>query len=150
MMGTLRTSTNIRVLTVVLPALLAGVIEFCLVCLACGLCWCSCFWSVCFSLSSFMLCIVFSLFPPVHAFGGRRKGPCSFPLLSLVFLCPFYIVRSPCEVLVSWLRVLLTAAVWKICCYCKERQLIMSINTNFKMLLITGNGNSGVTKLGRE
>ena len=48
MMGTLRTSTNVRVLTAVLPALLAGV-EFCLVCLVCGLCWCcSSFWSVCF------------------------------------------------------------------------------------------------------
>ena len=29
--------------------------------------------------------VFFSLFPPVHVLGGRRKGLCSFPLLSLVF-----------------------------------------------------------------
>ena len=44
----IRTSTNVRVLAVVLPALLAGVIEFCLVCLVSGLCCCSSFWPVCF------------------------------------------------------------------------------------------------------
>ena len=104
MMGTLRTSTNVRVLliTVVLPALLAGVIEFCLVCLVWGLCCLSSFGPSVFSVFPYVVQFFFSsLFPPVHVFGGRRKGPCSFSLLSLVFLCPFCIVRSPCEAFVS-------------------------------------------------
>ena len=86
-MRTPRTSTNVRVLTVVLPALLADVAEFCLVCHVCVLC-CSCnsFWSVCFLfVFPYVVHAFFSLFPPVHVFGGRRKGPYSFPLLSLVF-----------------------------------------------------------------
>ena len=47
-MRTPRTSTNVRVLTVVLPALLAGVVEFCLLWFVCGPCCCTSFWSVCF------------------------------------------------------------------------------------------------------
>ena len=46
LMGTLRTST---VVVLLIAALLAAGIAFCLVCLVCGLCCCSfCFWSVCF------------------------------------------------------------------------------------------------------
>ena len=102
MMGTRRKNTNVRELTVVLPALLAGVIEFCLVCLGCALCCCVVlFGPPIFSLSSLMFGSSFSLFPPVHVFGGTRKGPCSFPLLSFVLLCLFcVVVRAPCKILI--------------------------------------------------
>ena len=83
MMRTLRTSAG------VLAPLLAAVIELGLVCLVCGLGCCSfCFGPSVFPLSP-LCCGVFPVFPPVHVFGGRRKGRYSFPLLSLVFLCPF-------------------------------------------------------------
>ena len=62
-MGTPRASTIERAQTVVLPALLAGVVEFCLVCRVCGLCCCSSFWSVCF---------IFAFPYVVHVFWGKR------------------------------------------------------------------------------
>ena len=50
-----------------------------------------------FSLSS-LKCVVFSLFPPVNVFGGRRKGPWPFPSLSLVFIVLFVL----CVLLVKY------------------------------------------------
>ena len=112
MMGTPCASTNVRVLTVVLPALLAGANEFCLVCLVCGLCCCSSFWSVCV-LSFLMLGSFFLPFPSCSRLRGKEEGT---PFLSVVVvglpLSLFCNVRSPSEVLVSWLRVLLLL-YWK-------------------------------------
>ena len=70
--------------TIVLAALLAAVIEFCLVCLVFGLCCCTYlvafvrFWSVCFPFVFPYVVEFFSVFPPVHVFGGRRERRCSF------------------------------------------------------------------------
>ena len=84
---------------VVLPALFAGIIVFCLVCLVCGLCCCSSFWSVCFfSLSSLLLKKFFCFFSCSCL---RGKEETLFLSVYVVDLCPFCVVRSPCEVLVS-------------------------------------------------
>ena len=70
-----------------------------------------------------LCCVVLFFFAPlIMSSGEGRRGPVPFRFV-VVGLCPFCIVRSPCEVLVSCLRVLLLqpAAVLKVCCYCKER-----------------------------
>ena len=81
-MGTLRTST-----TDVLAALLAAVIEFCLVCLVCGLCCCSFFlWSVCFSfvfpyvVAFFFFCFSSCSCLQVVGHGFHRFMACKAPI----------------------------------------------------------------------
>ena len=73
-MGTARTSTNVHVQADVLPTLLAGVVEFCLVCRVCGLCCCSSFWSVCFFFVSPYVVHVFFSFSSCSCLRGKEEG----------------------------------------------------------------------------
>ena len=116
MMGTLRTSTSVRLLAVVLPALLAGVMEFCLFCLVCGLCCCSSFWSVCFICLS-LCCVVFLLFFLLFMTSGERgRDPVPFRCCrwSLSLLHCVFSLRSTSKLTTSTINT--AAAVLKVCC----------------------------------
>ena len=100
MMGTPRTNTNVRVKAIVLPALLVSVVEFCLVCLVCGLCCCSSsFWSVCFLFVVPCVVYVSFSFPSCSRLRGKEEGALFLPVMCRwSSMChPFRIVRSPCE-----------------------------------------------------
>ena len=95
MMGTLRTSTNVRLLTVVLPALLATVIEFCLFPYADN-------------------CVVFFFaFSSCSCLGGKKEGTLSFSVVALDLpLSLLYCAFSLCT---CKLTTSTTAAVLKVC-----------------------------------
>ena len=90
-MGTPRTSTNVRLQTVVLPALLAGIVEFGWFALFAASVAVVAFSPSLFSLSSLMLCtFFFSVFSPVPCLRGKEEGTLflSVVVASLPFVVP--------------------------------------------------------------